>query len=397
MPQLSHNLKRKASTELHGPSKHSTPFPSEPSSASMLENPFAAFAAMGILPNMPSMKQMPSKPSIATSCTQSTAPSTTTATTSAATVAAKTTTTTTTTATTAPATAATGKSAKVASASTATASPLISPSAPGFTTNSSAPTSTIGSMPLPPFTPMLPGFPGDADSVKYANTVSQIASYYQQRCQAIANFQHQKCQAWATVQRQKCQETMQAAMLVVAWYVRDRIRRRRKKQKRRFHSGLKALGTHNQKMTTISGAHEEPDKINKSDAVSRWILNVPEEMTSPNVVGTAEEPAESEDPTSPDTDAPLGRDGKLLRIADNLIRSQYRKLNVPLLGLLSFDESSGESDDEDSTRNMAHADEDEDEEDDDDDDDDDELDEDLEIELMPTKHAATKASVYGAT
>src|SRR5690606_35283807 len=83
-------------------------------------------------------------------------------------------------------------------------------------------------------------FPMDPKDMVMA---TRIAALYQQRCQAITNYQQQRCQAWANTYRQKCHETMQAAMLVVAWYVRDRIRRRRRKQKDKFRRGLRERRT----------------------------------------------------------------------------------------------------------------------------------------------------------
>ncbi|KAL5612397.1 hypothetical protein BROUX41_000076 [Berkeleyomyces rouxiae] len=388
MPQVSPTLKRKASTELRGPPDHNPPFPAGISSSTMLENPFAAFAALGMLPNMPSMKNDHSQSSTTASSAQSAAPSFTTTSTS------------TTTTTTAPDKAKltaiptpstiTAKTHKPTF--TATTSPLPSPSCiPGPSVSNSAAASGSIPTPLPlPTTPMMGGFPHDVDAAKYATAVSRIATYYQQRCQAIANFQHQKCQAWATVQRQKCQETMQAAMLVVAWYVRDRIRRRRKKQKRRFYNGLKALGARSHKGSPSPATDAEAPRVNKSDAIHRWIHDIPEEMNLPDVK-LNQSAADAEDGTSStDDDIPIDRDGKLLQIADNLIKSQYRKLNVPLLGLLTFDESSGESDDGDDSTSHLGQDEDDDDDDDDDEDEDGELDEDIDIERTSPQYTTAQ-------
>lgn len=46
-------------------------------------------------------------------------------------------------------------------------------------------------------------------------------------------------------------------------------------------------------------------------------------------------------------EAPSDRESKLLEVADGLIKSQYRSIEVPLMGVLSFDESESESEGED--------------------------------------------------
>lgn len=50
-----------------------------------------------------------------------------------------------------------------------------------------------------------------------------------------------------------------------------------------------------------------------------------------------------EDSFSMDAEVPPNKDSKLLEMADGLIRSQYRNIEVPLMGVLSFDESDSES------------------------------------------------------
>ncbi|KKA30222.1 hypothetical protein TD95_004780 [Thielaviopsis punctulata] len=347
------SLKRKASTELCGlsappqPKPQMTPLPPKMPASGVPRTPIAAFAAMGMIPSTATVN-----PAGAFSQSNN---STSSASSSSATAAA--------------------------TAATSATSPLLSSSSTAAAAAAAAATAAGPvpmSVPMPmPTTPMMAGFPPDMDSAKYTTMVSRIASYYQQRCQAIANYQHQKCQAWATVQRQKCQETMQAAMLVVAWYVRDRIQRRRRKQKRRFRTALKTLGMQRAAATAKTG---------RGEAVGRWVLDVADEPLSPNAVSMDKVRDQDEEAFNIDADVPLDRDGKLLEVADNLIRSQYRKLDVPLLGLLSFDESSGESDSEsesesESENEMGDEQEEIEYDDEDEEDDDDELEEELELEL----------------
>ncbi|KAJ4296021.1 hypothetical protein N0V88_004723 [Collariella sp. IMI 366227] len=149
---------------------------------------------------------------------------------------------------------------------------------------------------------------------------SRIASYYQQRCQAVANFQQQRCQQWANAQRQKCQEMMQAATVIVAWYIRDRISRRRKRQKRDY----------------------------EGEAVRRWVMNVPiGSSAAPPSTGSRDVPADrSEVDFDMDREVPADKDSQLFGVADNLIKSHLARIDVPLLGVLSFDESESESETE---------------------------------------------------
>jgi len=174
---------------------------------------------------------------------------------------------------------------------------------------------------------------------RYLAMASRIASYYQQRCQAVANFQQQRCQQWANAQRQKCQEMMQASMLIVAWYIRDRISRRRKRQRRAFKRGLRQKA----KVGPRNG-------ITKGEAVRRWVLDVPlDAPASPKAdssdgkrfLDKEEEAFEMDkDDCTPDKDA------QLFNVADGMIKSQLARIDVPLLGLLSFDESDSESESE---------------------------------------------------
>lgn len=174
---------------------------------------------------------------------------------------------------------------------------------------------------------------------RYLAMASRIASYYQQRCQAVANFQQQRCQAWANAQRAKCQEMMQAAMLVVAWYIRDRINRRRRRQRRSFKHGLKQkarLGPRS--------------KITKGETVRRWVMDVPLGATaSPKAESNDEKrflDKEEETFEMDKEDPPVDKDTQLFNVADSMIKSQVARIDVPLLGILSFDKSDDESESE---------------------------------------------------
>ncbi|GKT55019.1 hypothetical protein ColTof4_08120 [Colletotrichum tofieldiae] len=167
---------------------------------------------------------------------------------------------------------------------------------------------------------------------RYVAMVSRIAAYYQQRCQAISNAQQQRCQAWANMHRQKCQEMMQAAMLVVAWYIRDRIQRRRRRQKRQFRTGLRAQSTRS--------------RVTKGEGVRRWVMNVPEGLSSAHVPALDQLTDQDEAHFSMDKEVPPDKDAKLFEMADGMIRSQYRKIEVPILGVLGFEEDESESESE---------------------------------------------------
>ncbi|KAK0618136.1 hypothetical protein B0T17DRAFT_325181 [Bombardia bombarda] len=212
------------------------------------------------------------------------------------------------------------------------------------------------SMPAHPMGPMGPDMaklPDLAGDPRYLAMASRIASYYQQRCQAVTNFQQQRCQAWANMHRQKCQEMMSAAMLIVAWYIRDRISRRRRKQKRVFKRRLSAKSSRS--------------KITKGESVRRWVMEVPLDATTPSASPAQEKLADQEEAQfSMDKDTAPDKDSHLFNIADNLIKSQLAKIDVPLLGTLSFDESESESEDEE----IPDYDDEEEEEDEEEDDDD---------------------------
>lgn len=159
---------------------------------------------------------------------------------------------------------------------------------------------------------------------------ARIASFYQQRLHTIATYQQQRCQAWANAYRKKCQDTMQAAMLVVAWYVRDRIKRRRRRQKDRFRRGLRERR-----------ARARPRA--KGEAVREWVRQVPHDAFPPDSVPMDKVTDKEEERFSMDADVPPDKDTKLLEMADGLIKNQSRNIEVPLLGFLSFDESDSDS------------------------------------------------------
>lgn len=155
---------------------------------------------------------------------------------------------------------------------------------------------------------------------------------------------------------------MQAAMLVVAWYVRDRINRRRRRSRKHFKRGLKA-------------AASTKARVPRGETVRKWVLAVPEGCTamSPNnpVRDTAKVDKEEiyfdvEREPVPD------KDEKLFGVADNLIRGQLAKIDVPLLGALDLDvsdsESEGENDEDPDDLDMEEYDDDEDDEEYEDDD-----------------------------
>jgi len=122
---------------------------------------------------------------------------------------------------------------------------------------------------------------------------------------------------------------MQAAMLVVAWYVRDRIQRRRRRQKTKFRDGLREL--------------KGKPKVTRGEVVRRWVLQVPEKTHSHDTVQMDRVQDKHEAHFDMDAESPADRDAKLFEMADNLIRSQYKKIEVPVLGVLDFEESESEA------------------------------------------------------
>ncbi|KAK7745290.1 hypothetical protein SLS53_002786 [Cytospora paraplurivora] len=181
------------------------------------------------------------------------------------------------------------------------------------------------------------GDPTASVDPKYVQMVSRMAAYYQQRCQAILNFQQQRCQTWANTHRQKCQEMMQAAMLVVAWYIRDRIGRRRRRQKRTFRRGLR-------EKNSVSAARRVP----KGETIRKWVLGIPEAALSPNN-GIRDESILDKEELAFDVEKEVipEKDHQLFAVADQMIKSQMAKIDVPLLGALNMDESDSESESDD--------------------------------------------------
>ncbi|KAI6354360.1 hypothetical protein MCOR25_008656 [Pyricularia grisea] len=176
---------------------------------------------------------------------------------------------------------------------------------------------------------------------RYLALISRIAAYYQQRSQAIANYQHQKCQAWANLQRAKCQEMTQAAMLVVAWYVRDRIQRRRKREKRQFRRGL------SERSAATAPTPAGVSKKKRVEAtVDKWIGQLPKDvLPSPNTAAL-DKPIDTDELGFSIDAEPSTTDGddKLFAVADGMIKSQLARIEVPLLGALDFAADEDESD-----------------------------------------------------
>lgn len=208
--------------------------------------------------------------------------------------------------------------------------------------------------PVPPKGAAHPGDPAAAAAAaaggaaptldpRYVAMASRIASYYQQRCQAVATLQQQRCRAWANAQRQRCQEMVQAASVVVAWYVRDRITRRRRRRKRAFRRALAQRSS-----PSYPGAAAGRDgRISKGEAVRRWVMGVPEGGGDGDGGAAAEVPADKEEAEFDiDREPPPDQDSQLLEVANNLIKSHLARFDVPLLGLLSFDESESETESE---------------------------------------------------
>lgn len=105
----------------------------------------------------------------------------------------------------------------------------------------------------------------------------------------------------------------------------------------------------------------------------RWVLDVPSDVMSQSEDRLEKLVDQEEADFTMDKESSPDPDSKLLSIADGLIRSQLAEVNVPLMGVLNFDESdSEEEEDEEEEEEEDDDEEDDDEEDDDEDDDDDE-------------------------
>lgn len=203
-------------------------------------------------------------------------------------------------------------------------------SSPQLQTPSQTRTQQLPVPPIPGPVPHLYDRAGNPIDPRYVAMASRISAYYQQRCQAVANYQQQRCQQWANMQRQKCQDMMQAATMVVAWYIRDRIQRRRRRQKHQFRRAL-----------TRKDAGARPTK---GETVRHWVLDVPSDVVSAGEVGREKVPDPEEADFTMDKEPEPDKDTKLYRVADDLIKSQVNKIDVPLMGVLDFDESSSEDD-----------------------------------------------------
>src|SRR5690606_5484503 len=108
-------------------------------------------------------------------------------------------------------------------------------------------------------------------------------------------------------------------MLVVAWYVRDRIKRRRRRQQGRFRRRLREK-------------RAGPRPVAKGQAVRDWLRQVPHDVFPPNSVSMDKTADMEEEGFSMDAEARPDKDSKLLEMADGLIRSQYQNIEVPLMG-----------------------------------------------------------------
>jgi hypothetical protein len=121
-------------------------------------------------------------------------------------------------------------------------------------------------------------------------------------------------------------------MLVVAWYVRDRVKRRRRREKRKFRKGLSKKYT--------------KSRVTRGETVRRWVLDVPSDVMSQSEDRLERLVDQEEAEFTLDKEVPPDQDAKLFNIADGLIRNQLAQVNVPLMGVLNFDESDSESEEE---------------------------------------------------
>ncbi|KAI9166978.1 hypothetical protein HJFPF1_03096 [Paramyrothecium foliicola] len=191
-----------------------------------------------------------------------------------------------------------------------------------------------GAAPPSPSTPNTPQFPplaGVNVDPKLYPYIARIAAYYQHRCEAIVGFQQQRCVAWANIQRQRYLEMMHGSKLVVAWYIRDRIQRKRRQQKRKFHTGLKERAS--------------KPKTTRRDAIARWVSQISDDSTPPDKAVTERCLDRDEIDFTINTAKPMDSESKMLQTVDTLIRSQTKKVELPMLGVLDLSESDHESDD----------------------------------------------------
>lgn len=158
---------------------------------------------------------------------------------------------------------------------------------------------------------------------------------------------------------------MQAAMLVVAWYIRDRIGRRRRRNKRAFRRGLREKNT----AAVLR-------RVPKGETVRKWVMDIPEASRPASASSSALEalmmssssspPGGNADDSAAAAAAAAGivldaeerafdvekevipdKDSQLFAVADQMIKSQLAKIDVPLLGALNLDDSDSETDDDD--------------------------------------------------
>ncbi|KAK4145501.1 uncharacterized protein C8A04DRAFT_26758 [Dichotomopilus funicola] len=202
---------------------------------------------------------------------------------------------------------------------------------------------------------------------------TRIAGYYQQRSQA-----------WAAAHRKQCQAAMQAATVVVAWYVRDRLARRRKRKRRKFARALEAREREKERerererRRVAAGGVGAAGGCAAWESVRRWVCRLPPPSLAPSLplvgVGIPGGPFASaavaaaavaangsgadaardmpwdRDEANFDMDRARARDkdAQLYDVADNIIKNHLTRTDVPLLGALSFDESESESEEEES-------------------------------------------------
>ncbi|KAK4105475.1 hypothetical protein N658DRAFT_120360 [Parathielavia hyrcaniae] len=249
------------------------------------------------------------------------------------------------------------------------------------TTTTTTTTTTITTDPSA--APAAPAAPAAIDDPRYMTMASRLAAYYRQRCEAVVRFQQERCRAWAAAQRQKSQEMMQAATVIVAWYTRERIARRRRKRKRAFKRGLMARGA----AAAVGDGGGDDDgggvskhagdlrlggggggRIFKEEAVRRWVMGVPilgrcrggggGGVGNPVASKYADGAAGSSSPSTAGRQLPADKDEvgfdmdrertpdtdtQLFNVADNIIKSHLARIDVPLLRVLSSDESESES------------------------------------------------------
>lgn len=174
---------------------------------------------------------------------------------------------------------------------------------------------------------------------------------------------------------------MQAAMLVVAWYIRDRIGRRRRRNKRSFRRGLREKNHAAAISKRGGGGAGGSGRLTKGETVRKWVMDIPEVALSPNN-GMRDDAGLDKEEREFDVDKEVvpDKDTHLFTVADQMIKSQLAKIDVPLLGALNLEASDDESeseDDEDERYYYEPEDYDMEEDDDDDDDEEDYYDDDM--------------------